>query len=168
MKKPAWSTGARTGPVRNFMDLKIFACEGLICIIDEREGKQDDFTAIPPGELEQRAKAVTRLYRGQTPAQMTKWQRQEHHKRVSGASNCAECAKEARDMGDPTDPQVQAFWAKQRRNVSISFAPKTDAAGYPRLPDLPKGNFTGRTTDPGVPVIHPPPKKRQRSGLILF
>jgi hypothetical protein len=168
MKKPAWAMSARTGPVRTFIKMKIFACEGMVCIVDERQGKDDDFTVVAPSELMLRLKELNRPYRNRNKAEMTPWQRQEHNELQNASNNCEECVKEARYMGDPTDPLVQAFWAKQRRNVTMSFAPKTDSAGYPKLPPLPLGQFTGRTTNvDSLPIIHPPPRKKTDSRLIL-
>ncbi len=184
MNKPAWALGARTGPVRNFMNLKAFACEGLVCIVDERPTENEgEFVVVTPSDLEERVNALNRTYRGETRSQLTPWQRQEHDERVAGSNELLECIREARFMGDPSDPAVQAFWAKHRRNstIRISLSAGSDAAGYPDLPHLPKGKNTGRTAQidaeavvpPNVhsrdfQQIHTPPKKKNRRGLILL
>lgn len=177
--RPAWTTGARTGPIRKFEDLKLFACEGLICIIDERPHKQDEqYSVVTPSDLEERIRALSKTYRNKTPAMMDKSERVLHNSRLAGIQNCDECIKEARYMGDPSDPAVQAFWARHRRQstVKISFSPGCDPAGYPELPSLPKGKNTGKTVLPdatvaagqAIPTIHVPPRKKNRNGLILL
>ena len=184
MSKPAWAAGARTGPVRSFMQLKLFACEGLICIIDERPEKgEGSFTVVTPSDLEERVHAVNKKYRNQTPAQMNKNQRELHYQRVNGGNNCIECVKEARHMGDPTDPAVQNFWMKHRRNstFTFNFSPGADPAGYPTLPPVDPGKFTGRTAEVDGQIvksqnlpnrsemrIHKPPKRKSRNGLIIL
>lgn len=177
--KPAWVTGARTGTLRKFESLRIFACEGLICIIDERPHRQDSaYTVITPSDLEERIQALSKTYRNKTTAMMDKHERDLHKSRLAGLQNCMECIKEARYMGDPSDPEVQAYWARHRRQstVKISFSPGCDPAGYPELPSLPKGMNTGKTVLPDgvlstgdtVPHIHVPPRKNNRNGLILL
>lgn len=171
MSTPAWAIGAKTGPVRSYKDLKVFACEGLICIIDERPGnKEGEFTVVLPDELNERVAAVNRPYRGKGRIEMTRWQKQEYDQQIQGSQNCKECIKEAKAMGDPSDPQVREFWSKHRRSstVRVKFSPGADLAGYPALPDVPRGNITGRTTEPAVPLIHTPPKKKNRSGLLIL
>lgn len=185
MSKPAWTIGARTGPVRDYLQLKVFACEGLICVIDERPGQTEgEYCVLTPADLEERVKALNKMYRGQTRADLTKWQQQEHDQRVRGSQNCMETIKEARHMGDPSDPAVQAFWARHRRSstVKISFSPGCDPAGYPELPVVPLGKKTGRTAridgeavvppninpNAGVTKIHRGPRKKNRQGLITL
>jgi len=178
MSKPAWAIGARTGPVRSFKDLKVFACEGLICIVDEREGQNDEFVVILPSEAVERAKALNEKYRGRTRAQYPQWQRTEMDRVRNGSENALECVREAKHMGDPSDPRVRAFWTRHRRSSSIvvKFSPGADPAGYPKLPPLPRGKVTGKTVAAdkqmtpgdlaGGIVIHQRPRKKQRPGLI--
>lgn len=178
--KPAWSSDARTGPVRNYMNLKIFACEGLICIIDENPGaKEGEYTVVLPNDLERRVKAINEPYRGQTRIDLPVWKRQEFDAQVRGSQNCMECIKEARAMGDPSDERTQLWWEKHRRNSSFhfSFSAGSNPEGYPTLPEIPLGNITGRTADVGSTIhdlvdsnvahIHKPPR-RKRSGLIIL
>ncbi len=181
--KPAWALAARTGPVREYVSLKVFACEGLICIIDERPGKTEgEYTIVTPLDLEERVRELNRKYRNKGRMDMPFWKRFEHDKEVRGSQNCTECIKEARAMGDPSDPAVQLFWARHRRSstVRFNFSPRTDAKGYPSLPIVPLGKMTGRTAEIGAELalpaltvrddmhIHVPPKPKNRSGLILL
>lgn len=180
--KPAWANAARNGPLRSYMDLRIFACEGLICIIDERPGKTEgEYTIITPADLEERVTAINKKYRGKGRMDIPKWKRPEHDQQLQGSQNCVECIKEARAMGDPSDPAVQLFWATHRRSstVRVKFSAGADPAGYPPLPPVSLGKVTGRTTDIGrevltqpklsdIPSIHVPPRSKRRSGLILL
>lgn len=179
--KPAWATAGRTGPVRDYVDLKVFACEGLVVIIDERPGKTEgEYSVVTPTELEHRVKAINQPYRGQGRMDLPAWKRQEYDKQKNGSQNCLECIKEARHMGDPSDPKVQLFWATHRRSstVRISFSAGADPAGYPQLPDVSLGKFTGRTASIDHELVTPPiqlpdnhihvPPKPKRRGLILL
>ena len=183
MSKPAWSNTARTGPVRTWQALKIFACEGLICVIDERPGKQEgQYTVLTPSDLEERVRALMRPYRKQKaidPSDQVARQRQRQWEQ--GANNCVECIKEARHMGDPSDPAVQAWWSRHRRDttVKISFSAGADKAGYPELPPVPLGKKTGKTANIDgeinhaagnihVPTIRQLPKKKNRKGIITL
>ena len=185
MSQPNWSINARTGPVRSYLDnMKIFACEGLVCIIDEREGREDtQYTAVTPDDLKERIDALHRPYRKKTLAQMTKAERQWYHRRRTGFTNCMECIREAKHMGDPSDPAVQAYWArhKSKSTVAISFSAGADPAGYPELPPIDLGPITGKNASidheiVNTPVnasqkhtkIHQPPRKKNRSSIILI
>lgn len=181
MSKPTWAINARTGPIRNWQSLKIFACEGLICVIDERPGKNEgQYLVLTPSDLDERVKALMRPYRNQKiPSASDRVARSRHQQWINGANNCRECIKEARHMGDPSDPAVQAWWSRHRRDttVKVSFSAGADAVGYPTLPAIPRGNKTGKTvTIDGelvggkvhVPAIHKLPKKKNRSGLIML
>lgn len=180
--KPAWSIGARQGPLRRHKQMVYFACEGLIVVIDERPGKdhEGDYIVLRPSELEERARALAQFVKGWRTG--TPWQRQEHQLCTNAADEMLEAVKEARHMGDPSDPAVQAFWARHRgRKSTVSLRAGTDAAGYPTLPKLPKGKQTGKTakTDRVISEqemaevntahlgIHRPPRRKNRKGLIL-
>lgn len=179
--KPVWATAGRTGPVRDYVDLKVFACEGLVVIIDERPGKTEgEYSVVTPTELEHRIKEINQPYRNQGRMDLPAWKRQEYDKQKAGSQNCLECVKEARYMGDPSDPKVQLFWATQRRRskVRISFSAGSDPAGYPQLPDVSLGKMTGRMAAIDHELltqqiiisenyIHVPPKPKRR-GLILL
>lgn len=183
MQKPAWVGSGRTGPVRHFVNLVVFACEGLICIIDERPGESEgEYVVVLPDELDNRVKQLAKPYRNQTRMDLPSWKRREHDAQQRGFQDCKECIKEAKAMGDPSDVQVQAFWARHRRSstVRISFSPGCDPAGYPSLPPLPLGKFTGKTasidgelkfpsnTDSDFAKLHQPPRRKNRPGLILL
>lgn len=182
MSKPAWAIGARTGPVRVFQFLKIFACEGLVCVIDERPGvKEGEYSVVTPSDLEHRIKAVDRPYRGQGRMDIPVWKRQEFDRQKQGCQNAMECIKEARAMGDPSDPSVQAFWQRHRRSstIRINVSAGSDAGGYPTLPAVDLGPVTGRTAnDDGIlktvqlnPIpenhIHQPPRSKRQKLILL-
>lgn len=182
MNKPVWTHGGRTGPARKFQGLVVFACEGLICILDERDGKEGEATIVTPADMQFRIAAVMRQYRSQTRAELKKWQRAELDAKISGANDLEACIKEARNMGDPSDPAVQAWWSRHRRSSTVRFGVSagSDKEGYPDLPILPLGKYTGRTAaidheavvPPNVhssqfPKIHRRPMKKNRGGIIL-
>lgn len=181
MNKPAWSNSGRTGPARRYQKLLVFACEGLVAVCDERPQYEGEFTVVTPSDMEERINAEARRYRNKTRSELSKWQRQEYDEIISGCQNVKECVKEARAMGDPSDPAVQAWWARHRRSstIRISLSPGNDAKGYPDLPIVPLGKRTGRTANiegeavvpPNVhskdfPKIHRPARKKSRAGII--
>ena len=111
--KPAWSNDGRTGPVRDYIDQKVFACEGMVVVIDHRPGKTlGECVVLDCATATDRVKELQKDYRGQTRAQQPQRLRELWTKRLNGCSNIMECVKEARAMGDPADPQVQAFWKR--------------------------------------------------------
>jgi len=176
MQKPVWSVGSRTGKVRKFLDLSIFACEGLICIIDERPGeKHGECKIITPAELMERITSLNIPYRGETRVDLPKRMRRKHDLQVQGSQNCVECIKEARAMGDPSDPKVQEYWRRHRSNntVSMSFSDKTQLqpshvqspAGRAFHPD---GKLaTQLPAAPTATQLFVPPKRRTSQKLIL-
>lgn len=164
MRKPAWTVDARTGPVRYFGKLAIFACEGLICIIDERPGPQyGDVTMVTPAELQERLVAINRLYRNQTRAQRPVFQREAMDRERRGTEACLECIREAKEMGDPSDPRVQAYWARHRRRSSVLLG-GSDLSGYPRLPDIVSGKHVWNPTPDLAQsqVIRRKPRRKRR------
>lgn len=177
MAKPAWSLEARTGTLRNFQDLKIFACEGLICIIDERPQYHGECRVVTPHEFAQRVDAAGTPYRQQTRGDLPKWKRKEHDKQLAELQGCLDAIKEAKAQGDPSDPAVQAWWQRHRRNSTIKFSSGTSAAGYPTLPPLPMGVgvsiLGGEATNSPTKLfdildhspVHTPP--RRRNSLII-
>lgn len=111
--KPAWSNDGRTGPVRDYIDQKVFACEGMLVVIDHRPGKNlGECVVLDCATAEARVKELQKDYRGQTRAQQPRGMQELWTKRLRGCQNILECVKEARMMGDPADPQVQAFWKR--------------------------------------------------------
>lgn len=158
INRPTWSATARTGPMRKYMQLSIFACEGLICIIDNREGKEGDYSVITPAEAVERCKALNKSYRGTTRAQLSAIQKEMADQRTRGFQAMMECVREAKHMGDPTDPKVQAYWARHRSNRTITFSPQFSSIskdiGSEYLISSPELD------------VYTPPKKKQAS-LIL-
>jgi len=170
---------ARTGRVRRFMNLHIYACEGLIAIQDDRDGS---FVAVTPAEFYQRIEQVKasakRIGVPQTSALRDLLR---EYRRI--IPELYEIIQEAKYMGDPSDPAVQAFWARHRRSTvfSMRVRPGSDPEGYPDLPELPRGRNTGRHAaadgilspavgQPQLPAsrVRQLPKKRPRSGLVLL
>lgn len=184
MGKPAWVMGARTGPVHHYMDLIVFACEGLIVIVDERIGvNEGQFTVVTPADLDERVKGLNRKYRGKGRMEVPPSQRPDYDRKIRGSQECVEAIKEARAMGDPSDPAVQLFWAKHRRTstVRVNFSAGADPAGYPDLPIMPLGHYTGRTAKIDGEAVVPPnlnaldftrlhktPKRKNRTGIIVI
>jgi hypothetical protein len=169
--KPAWSVGARQGPLRRHKKLVFFACEGLVAMLDEREANET-YIVILPDDFKERAEALGVL--GMKMAKDDRqWMRQDGRSLVNDVNGMLEAVKEAKYMGDPSDPVVQAYWTRHRSNskIQIGLHAGTDHAGYPRLPDVALGPATGRTAEhdltiaPEPPQIHRPP--RRKTGLIL-
>lgn len=133
MPKKKWFEGARTGPSRYFFRMRVFACEGMIAIIDERDGDDEgDCKVIPPDQFRQRVYSLSRPYRKQTPSEMTPWQRERYLAQVRSLQGMLECIKEAKDMGDPTSLEVRQFWMKQRGRSKVSFS--SPYADFPAIP----------------------------------
>jgi len=120
---------ARKGPSRYFKQQRFFACEGLICIVDERPSRTEngvyveegDCIVLTPKEFTTRIKAVTKGYRNRNYSEMTSWLGKERKKYHMQARGGYEAVAEARDMGDPSDPVVQAYWAKHRGKPYVSM-----------------------------------------------
>lgn len=184
MVKPAWAQAGRTGPVHRYMDLVVFACEGLICVIDERPQFAGKASIVTPSDMETRIKEINRGLgrRGNNKASLSKGGQQDWDKIKSGCEELKLAIQEARDMGDPSDPAVQDWWRRHRRISSVTgVSAGTDAAGYPPLPPLPLGKFTGRTTEQGTAAktaianakaaggqeLYRPPQRKLKSGIIL-
>lgn len=118
--KPAWAHDARTGPVRDYIDQKVFACEGMVVVIDHRPGATlGECVVLDCSTAASRVSELRKDYRGQTRAQQPQRMRDLWTQRLRGCQNIMECVKEAKAMGDPTDPQVQAFW---KRHNSLRVA----------------------------------------------
>lgn len=165
--KPAWASGGRTGQIRRFMGLAVFACEGMVVVIDEREGEDEDCSIVSISEMLERIRTLKRPYRNKTKAQLSVEQRRFYDQRRRGIENVYECCREARNMGDPTDPRVQAFWAKHSRRSRVATTPpRNDPAGYPVLPTLPRGRDIGTTVRPdgtyGGPTLYQPPRRKSK------
>jgi hypothetical protein len=166
-------TGARTGTILKYEKLTFFACEGLIVLHDEREAAED-YNVILPDDFLERARELNRLGKECTSTDSQRSLRETGRKYMQGASDMRLAAKEAKDMGDPSDPAVQAFWARHRpgRKSRVSLRAGSDKAGYPQLPELPRGKNTGKTAavdgkakivdqDTHLRIHTPPRRKRQ-------
>lgn len=117
----SWAAGHRTGPIRRFRQLVWYACEGLIALHDEGDA-QETFRVMTPSEFKERGKAIENFAKKVPRTGATAWQRQESQEMLKAAALMDESIKEATEMGDPSDPKVQAFWARHRRNSTISMS----------------------------------------------
>ena len=164
--RPSWASQGRTGPVRKFLELSVFACEGAVVLIDEREGAEGDCSIVSVADMRERIEALAAPYRNKTKAEMNTAQKRFYDQRRRGVENLIECCREAQAMGDPTDPAVQAFWARHRRGSSFAVrAPANDTAGYFRgyeaLPPLPQGRDIGITAVPdGTYDLYRPSRRK--------
>ena len=135
MRKPTASVTnpTRTGPVRRFGSLHVFACEGLICILDEEE----DCQILTPTEAQFRIYRVMASYRGRKPVEYgPKFRVLKRRKELQEAQGILECIKEAREMGDPSSPEVQAFWSRHRASRHVSFGALKNEKGERVLPNI--------------------------------
>lgn len=121
MHHPAWTMGARTGPIRRFRQMVWFACEGLIALYDERK-PAEDYTVVTPDEFLERAAALNAFGKKEGRHDGPKWMRQESRQNIQAAADMHESVKEAKQMGDPSDPEVQAFWSRHRRSNTVSMS----------------------------------------------
>lgn len=179
MPKPAWARKARTGPIRKFRQQEFFACEGLIVIYDNRPTTPvEEVCAVStPDDFVYRAEALAaQSKKAGNRASLKPWERQIQDELDAYARDAKEAAKEAKYMGDPSSPAVQAFWARHRRNSTVSLSAGSNREAYPDLPEVDLGTFTGRTADidgvaarvDNVPTIHREPRRKPRGkGLIL-
>ena len=172
--KPAWARSGRNGPVRKFRDLSFFACEGLIAIYDARDG---EYVVAAPDDFTYRADGLAAKSRtARHESEMKLWQRLEQRQTEQFANDARAASKEAKAMGDPSDPLVQAWWRLHSRKTKVSLSAGTDKAGYPDLPIVDLGKFTGKTATiegvathvDNVPKIHQGPRRKARGpGLVL-
>lgn len=143
---PAFMRQARYGPCHRYQNLVFWACEGLVVCQDERPGPngKGDYRVLLPTVLEERVKAMAHASarnRDGYPG----WQKIEHRKKLSDLQGVFDCIKEARAMGDPSDPAVEAFWARHRPGAKSTVSM---SGTYPELPPLPRGKPTGKTASP--------------------
>ena len=177
---PLFSLSGRTGKPVKYQQLTFYACEGLIICIDDRDTEEGrgDFSTITPKDLEDRIEilgaADTRIRDS-----LTNVERQERGDRIRKLQELKDVVREAKGMGDPSDPAVQAFWrlhqpgSKSRVTLRQSLRDR----GHPDMGTMPQGPFTGRTAeadgvlalsaDSAKLLIHQPPQRKSRSGLIL-
>ena len=132
--KTAWSNDGPTGPVRDYIDQKVFACEGMVVVIDHRPGKNlGECVVLDCATATDRVKELQKDYRGQTRAQQPRGMQDLWTKRLRGCQNILDCVKEAKMMGDPADPQVQAFW---KRHNTFRIAGYAKAGGRRSREDI--------------------------------
>lgn len=185
--KPAWAIGARQGPLRRHKQLVFFACEGLIALHDERDTAQEEgdvYEVITPDDFEFRAKALGRFGK-KVKASDKPWQRQEGAEMRQAARDMLATVVEAKEMGDPSDPRVQAFWARHRRSSTISMSGSTNnfEHGSPEKSldemnrDAPNTGRTAQHTLDGGDLdqmrqtaqkIYKPPRKKNRTGRLVL
>ena len=153
MSKPAWSSGARQGPLRRHKQLVFFACEGLVALLDEREKAvlaNDVYNVMTPQSFKERAEALIGVAR-KIKAGDKKWQKQEGAEMRQAANDMLETAKEATDMGDPSDPAVQAFWERHRTHRVVKFCGFELGAPLRTVQQMAKAApTTGRQTAPPI------------------
>lgn len=182
MAKPAWSTGSRQGPLRRHKQLVFFACEGLIALHDEREASQEEgdiYEVITPEVFEYRAKGLIQ-FAMKASASDKPWMRSEAKEMGRAGQDMLETIKEAKEMGDPSDPAVQAYWAKHRRNDRIAFSfehnkpEKSLDQMNTEAPDTGKtaqhtldGDDLQRMTNEAAKLRRKPVKKARKGQLIL-
>jgi hypothetical protein len=162
-------SNARCGKVYYHKDLAFWACEGIIVVQDQRPDKHD-FKTLFVKDFEQRRdelKHLVRDYRLGTP-----WQRKEYKLVIQACADMDECIKEAKYMGDPTSPEFEAHFMKHRSRIgttSVKLSAGSDPAGYPELPQLPRGQFRpDRQVPPdltqadvaGAIKLHQPPRRK--------
>lgn len=169
MAAPFWVKQVRTTKMRKFQDLTYYACEGLIALHDARD---DSFECLTPNDFETHVKALAKHVEGMQASDKA-YERDMHAMCRRAIPEMYEVLQEARYMGDPSDPRVQAYWAKHRdRKSKVSLSSGSNLDGYPQLPYISRGPNTGKTaaTDGQLPATPQPrklPRKKPRSGLIL-
>lgn len=154
MMKPAW-VDPRCGKKYRFRNLAFYACEGLIVLINERNG---NYLVVRPDEFRERVVALY-AYARKMRGSLLGHERDEWRDINRLREDALACIQEAKDMGDPSDPAVAEYWRKHvaGRKNSISLAQYhglRDVDGYPFIP-LPA---------PGVPTTV---TSQTPSGLIL-
>lgn len=172
---PMFAMTGRSGRHVRYGNCAYWACEGLIICQDEKPGKngRGQFKVILPQDMTKRVKMLRR-YAEHKRIEEHRWQRQERQELISFCQKMLEVIKEAEAMGNPSDPAVVAYFIRHRRNSSVStrLRPGADASGYPSLPKLSPGRYTGRTAEvgealPRAAIIHTAPTRKLRTRLIL-
>lgn len=173
MLNRTWSSHARKGRAFRHMHLVFMACEGLIELFD---GRDDTYCIILPDDLTFRANELANTI-GTAPSDGNAVTRSLYKECKQAVVDMKDCVKEAKAMGDPSDPQVRAFWARHKpgSKSTVSLSPGRNRDGYPTLPSVGTGRYTGRTAAiDGRAVIpdnqyrlHQPPRRKNQAGLIL-
>jgi hypothetical protein len=152
---------------------------------DERESSQEEgdmFEILLPDEFLLRCNELARLATKMRKSDVA-WQRQEGREMLNDCQGMQATVQEAKDMGDPSDPAVQAYWAKHRTRSTVAFSfesgkPKKSLDQMNR--DAPDTGRTGH--EGGEPmsareldsmaqqakkIYRKPVKKKRRPGLVL-
>jgi hypothetical protein len=133
---------------------------------------------LTPTDFELRRDALEAMIRGLKHADSAS-QRIMYRTAAQTVVDMDECIKQAKFMGDPSDPRVAEWYSRHRPGAksTVSYKPQTNPEGYPRLPALPRGHFTGRTAssdaeiasaikDGGV-FVHRPAHRRASTQIAL-
>jgi hypothetical protein len=173
---PNWAQGARQGELRRYMKLAFFACEGYVVLYDERH-PEEDYNVLTCEEASHHAEALRDMGKDMVKAENKPSTRELGRQYLAGASDMYESVAEAKGMGDPTDPAVAAWWSRHRpgRKSRVSLHAGIDRAGYPALPEVHPGKFTGRTAEPGQaaaefvgPRIRQPARRKQSNKKLIL
>ncbi len=172
---PNWTQGARQGELRRYMQLVFFACEGYVVLYDERH-PEEDYNVLTCEEMKHHAEALRDMGVDMVKAENKASTRELGRTYLAGADNMLRSVAEAKEMGDPNDPAVAAFWARHRNRKSrVSLHAGIDAGGYPALPEVSLGKFTGRTAEPGMaateftgPRIRQPARRKQNNKKLIL
>lgn len=133
MIKPAW-VEPRCGKVYKFRHISFYACEGLIAMVNERNG---EYLALKPNDFLERVKALY-LYVRKMQGSQDGFERDEWRDINRLREDALACYQEAKDMGDPSDPAVAEHWRKhvagRKNTISVAqYLGQRDPEGYPKL-----------------------------------
>ena len=174
-----------TGKSVQYGGLTFFVQQGLIVCEDNRDvpGGRGSRTTMTPSQLVERIGHLGHMLQRLRGCEQSNIERDENPRLLRRFNDLEELAQIAHDMGDPSDPEYQAFRRKHRpgHKAKVSLRAGSDAAGYPALPAMQLGRFTGRTAEPdrvlasggaganlsGGIVLHQPPRRRSAAGLVL-
>lgn len=98
--------------------------------------EEGDCKIVPPDEFKHIVKSISQSlqYRNKTDAEFSAARRQVR-KRLRNQLDAALLAvAEAKAQGDPTDPKVQAYWAKHYGRTAVLITNQIDMSALPPLP----------------------------------
>ena len=133
----------KVGKHYNFRDQEFWACNGLIYIIDYRDGIPDDNRF----KIETRAEFATRAIMLNEMARGWKWH-DERHEFNKAVENMVAVVKEAKRQGDPTDPETAKKLAWENRKMIFVMNYNPGSRSKLILPGDARYKF-----DPGMPPI---------------
>lgn len=147
--------------------MRVFACEGMLVIVDERPtAEEGDCSIFYPKVFYERVMGLTRTTRGKSTANLAPWQVVRHKAQLSQLQGMLECIKEAIHMGDPSDPKVKEFWAKHRGRPKISMSGSTYVPPPKGFPNAPQPTIL-KGIQPDWQQSVTSPTRQTASGLIL-